>query len=202
MHFSATGSASIKIFRARIPSQWASKIESSHKISCASRQYTLILFGFFAIIIKSVHQLFCLMHAILFFYSNFPRRFIISTLCSKREWAYRLSVIVAFLCPNSSERVLTSIPHSIARVANVCRKEWKPLCGIFSFFSRNSKVRWYERTNTGLSPSATIYSHSERFFIPLSRDNICFGNGITRREWTVFGLSIMRIWFLSCHILE
>lgn len=66
-------------------------------------------------------------------YNNFPNLFIISTLCSSKEWAYRLSVIVAFLCPNSSERVLTSIPHSIARVANVWRKRWKPLCGIFSF---------------------------------------------------------------------
>ena len=32
-----------------------------------------------------------------------------------------LSVIVGFLCPRISDRDFTSIPHSIARVAKVCR---------------------------------------------------------------------------------
>jgi len=52
MHFSATDSASIKIFRVRIWLERASKRKGSHKISRASRQYILILFSFFAIIIK------------------------------------------------------------------------------------------------------------------------------------------------------
>ena len=36
---------------------------------------------------------------------------------------YLFSVTVAFLCPNISANVFTSIPHSKARVANVCRSE-------------------------------------------------------------------------------
>ena len=59
----------------------------------------------------------------LLFYNNFPKRFIISVLCSSSEWAYRLRVTVAFLCPNSSDSVLTSIPHSNALVAKVWRRE-------------------------------------------------------------------------------
>lgn len=52
-----------------------------------------------------------------------PSLFIISCLCSISEWAYLFSVTVAFLCPNISAKVFTSIPHSKARVANVCRSE-------------------------------------------------------------------------------
>ena len=55
--------------------------------------------------------------------SRFPSLSIISRLCLSNECAYRLSVIVASLCPSISDNVFTSIPHSKARVANVCRSE-------------------------------------------------------------------------------
>lgn len=48
---------------------------------------------------------------------------IIAHLCSIRLCAYLFSVTVGFLCPKISDSVLTSIPHSSARVANVCLKE-------------------------------------------------------------------------------
>ena len=197
MHFSATDSASIKIIDARfliIIANFPAKIKAYWLLVYELLWYCRF-FDARSSQMRTRNILFDA-HFLFMIYNNFPNLFIISTLCSSKEWAYRLSVIVAFLCPNSSERVFTSIPHSIARVANVWRSEWKPLCGIFSFFSRNSNVRWYERIYTGLSPSAMIYSHFERFLTPFSRDNICFGNGITLREWTVFGLSIMRIWFI------
>ena len=57
-----------------------------------------------------------------------------------------------------------------------------------------------------MSPSAIMYSQFERFLRLLSKGNICFGKGITRREWTVLGLSIKRIWLFpslpSWQVLE
>ena len=55
--------------------------------------------------------------------SNIQTENDLSCLCSISEWAYLFSVTVAFLCPNISANVFTSIPHSKARVANVCRSE-------------------------------------------------------------------------------
>ena len=55
--------------------------------------------------------------------SNIQTENDLSCLCSISEWAYLFSVTVAFLCPNISAKVFTSIPHSKARVANVCRSE-------------------------------------------------------------------------------
>ena len=71
-----------------------------------------------------------------------PIRFTKSRLCSINEWTYRFRVIVGFLCPNISDNDFTSVPHSIALVANVWRRAWKPWWGIFSFFRSNSKLRW------------------------------------------------------------
>ena len=73
---------------------------------------------------------------------NLPSLFIMAALCSMREWAYRRSVTDGFLCPRISESVFTCMPHSRARVAKVCRREWKPLCGICSFFKSSSKLLW------------------------------------------------------------
>ncbi len=54
--------------------------------------------------------------------SSLPTLFIIAVLCSSKECAYLFSVILEFLCPKISESVFTSMPHSSARVANVCLK--------------------------------------------------------------------------------
>ena len=116
------------------------------------------------------------------FYNNFPMRFIISILCSIRECAYRFSVIVEFLWPRISARVLMSIPHSIARVANVCRKAWNPRFFSFNRFCNNSKLRWYDLTAIGFPFSETTYCESVFFFNCFNNEINCFGNGILRIE--------------------
>ena len=76
------------------------------------------------------------------YYNSFPSLFIISLLCSIKEWTYLFNVTVGDLCPRISDNVFTSIPHSNALVAKVCRSEWNPLCGIFNFLCNKSKLRW------------------------------------------------------------
>ena len=125
-------------------------------------------------------------------YKSFPILFIYSFLCAIREWTYRLSVIVGFLCPRISDNVLTSIPHSMALVANVCRNAWNPWCGMPHFFCSNSKLRWYDLTEIALSPLATTHLDSVRFLVSFSKGISCLGIGITRMEVCVLGVSVIR----------
>ena len=53
------------------------------------------------------------------FYKTRGNLCIISILWSSIQCAYRLRVMEAFLCPKISAITFTSIPHSIARIANV-----------------------------------------------------------------------------------
>ena len=86
MHFSATDSASIKIFRVRIWLERASKKRQYHNNSYTSSQYALIFAGKFAIIIKKCASIILFdAHFLFMIYNNFPNLFIISTLCSSKE---------------------------------------------------------------------------------------------------------------------
>ena len=73
MHFSATDSASIKIFRVRIWLERASKKRQYHKNSYTSSQYALIFAGKFAIIIKKCASIILFdAHFLVFFIAIYP----------------------------------------------------------------------------------------------------------------------------------
>ena len=126
------------------------------------------------------------------FYNNFPILFIISFLYSIKECTYRFRVTVGFLWPRISESVFTSIPHSNARVAKVCRKEWKPRCWMFSFLSNVEKLRWYDLIEIRFEPFDTICVERLFFFTPRKRGINCFGIGIVLIDDCVFGVSVIR----------
>ena len=108
---------------------------------------------------------------------------------------------VAFLCPRISESVLTSIPHSSALVAKVCRREWKPWWGIPSRFNSNSKLRWYERIEIYVPFSNMTYWLLHRFLSCFKIGTSCFGIGITRTDEFVLGAVVSLELPLSWQIL-